>query len=204
MPRPALTEEQRRETRRSIQQAAAKLYARNGMKDISARAVAEEAGVSVGTLYTHFGNLTELMQSLWKQPVTKLIDELEAVAASIDEPLPRLRALLEAYARFAHEQRAVYRGAFLFVRPQGQEQPERAPLDRDRFFQLFRQAIQEAQSQGLTRSGDINKLTQTVWAAVHGAIGLPVNMSRLELEPSEQTAPLMIDAMLEWLGSTSH
>ena len=39
MPRPALTEEQRRETRRKIRRAAAELYAENGLADISARAV---------------------------------------------------------------------------------------------------------------------------------------------------------------------
>ena len=60
MPRPALTEEQRRETRRQIRQAASDMYAENGLSDISARAIAKRAGVSVGTIYSHFANLTDL------------------------------------------------------------------------------------------------------------------------------------------------
>ena len=76
MPRPALTEEQRRATRRRIRRAASELYAEAGLSRISARAVAERAGVSVGTLYTHFDNLTDLMRSLWRAPVARLYEEM--------------------------------------------------------------------------------------------------------------------------------
>ena len=76
MPRPALTEEQRRESRRRIREAASALYATSGLGDISARAIAKEAGVSVGTIYSHFGSLAELMQSLWRQPARKLVQQL--------------------------------------------------------------------------------------------------------------------------------
>ena len=71
MARPTLTDEQRRATRQKIRKAASELHAELGIANISARGVAERAGVSVGTLYTHFGNLTTLMQSLWRQPARK-------------------------------------------------------------------------------------------------------------------------------------
>jgi AcrR family transcriptional regulator len=64
VPRPALTDKQRRETRLRNFTAAAELCAENGFRDISARTIADKAGVSVGTLYTNFDNLKDLMQSL--------------------------------------------------------------------------------------------------------------------------------------------
>lgn len=77
MPRPALTDEQRKLTRRAIREVAVELYAESGFTDISARKVAERAGIRVGSLYKYFKNLTELMQSLWKMSVIRLVSELE-------------------------------------------------------------------------------------------------------------------------------
>lgn len=199
MPRPALTEDQRRVTRRRIQKAAANLYAKNGFKDISARKVAEEAGVSVGSLYSYFENLTELMQSLWKEPLRRLLKELETSLPEIADPLVRLRALLEAYVAFANDQRSTYRGAFLFVRPDTHDKPEQAALTDDRLFSMLRDTIAAAQAEGLARDGDPDLLAQLIWSGIHGAIALPQNIDRLALAKPEQAAPPMIDALLEWL-----
>ncbi|NJN51244.1 MAG: TetR/AcrR family transcriptional regulator [Gammaproteobacteria bacterium] len=186
--------------RRTIRRAAAELYAQSGLTDISARTIADKAGVSVGTLYAYFENLTELMQSLWKEPVARLLAELERALEGIDDPLQRLRTLLETYARFAEEHRAVYRGAFLFVRPASHGEPPRASLDQDRFFGLLRSAILQAQQRGLARPGDPAIIAQTLWSGVHGAIALPLNMDRLALAPPERAVPHMIEALLEWIA----
>tara|TARA_R110002072_G_scaffold7773_6_gene41582 strand:- start:13476 stop:14081 length:606 start_codon:yes stop_codon:yes gene_type:complete len=199
MPRPALTDEQRKATRRLIRRAAAELYAENGSVDISARKIAERAGVSVGSLYTYFENLTELMQSLWKEPVIRLIQELEATQTSLSSPLDKLQHKMETYVKFAREEHAVYRGAFLYVRPDSHKKPIQVSLDDDRLFRLFRDSIQEAQEQGLVRDGDLNALAQTVWSALHGAVSLPINVDRLALAKSEVASQQMVDAMLEWL-----
>lgn len=199
MPRPALTPEQRQKTRRLIQQAAADLFASNGAKDISVRAIADSAGVSVGTIYAHFTNLTELMQSLWKQPAKRLISDLEAVAQSIEHPQQRLRALLETYAKFADEQHAVYRGAFLYVRPESHKQPEPVALSDDRLFSMLQSTISAGQAQGIFINGDASQLTQTLWSAIHGAIALPINIDRLALDKSSARVQDMIELMLSWL-----
>ncbi len=199
MPRPALTDEQRSATRRKIRKVAAELYAQNGFADISARKIAEAAGVSVGTLYAYFDNLTQLMQSLWKEPAARMIEDLVAVQQRIDDPLDRLRALLETYAQFAVDQRPVYRGAFLFVRPASHDKPTQVSLDDDRIFRVFRDTIQAGQQQGLFRAGDLNQLTQALWAGLHGAIALPLNIDRLALDDREASVRQMIELLLEWI-----
>lgn len=201
MPRPALTDEQRRETRRKIRAAAAALHAESGRTDLSARAVAERAGVSVGTLYSYFGSLSELMQSLWRQPARRLVEELEQICAKEPDPVSRLKSLLEAYAGFSEEQRSVFRGAFLFVRPESQEPPAQVSLDEDRFFGLFRQSIIDGQAAGSIRDGEPDRLTQTVLSAVHGAIALPINLHRLALDSSPGMQKAMIEVMLGWVQS---
>lgn len=202
MPRPALTDEQRKQTRHSIRSAAARLYAQDGLAQISARAIAREAGVSVGTLYTHFDNLTTLMQSLWKQPVKRLLGEMESRLANVDDPIERLRAILDTYITFANEQRAVYRGAFMYVRPQALDQPSPVALEDDQFFGMLIDSISEAQLRGQARNGDPAALAQLIWSGVHGAIALPLNVDRLALAPPEESTGPMIEALLEWLSDS--
>lgn len=202
MARPALTDEQRRETRRKIRGAAAALYAESGLQDISARKIAQQAGVSVGTLYSYFDNLTELMQSLWKEPVRRLIRELESELAGIDDPLKRVRAFLSGYAQFALNEPATYRGSFLFVRPDNQPKPDQTALENDRFFRLLTDSVERAQATGQARSGDPQAIAQLLWSGLHGAIALPNNMDRLALAaPADSVAP-MIDALMGWLAES--
>lgn len=202
MPRPSLTEEQRREIRHSIRSAAAELFAENGMKDISARSVAKAANVSVGTIYAHFGSLTGLMQSFWKEPVRRLLKEMTVLAEQEADPLLRLKKLSTAYIAFAIQEKSVYRGSFMFVRPESHEKPEKTNLAEDQLFSLFQNTVAECQQAGIVRSGDPNELTQLLWSGMHGAIALPINVDRLALAASDQMAPKMIDVLLEWLTVT--
>ncbi len=75
-------------------------------------------------------------------------------------------------------------------------------LERDRFFQLYRQTIEEGQRSGMFRSGNLDELTQLVISAIHGSIALPINLHRLALDPSSKIPKLMISTMLEWLATT--
>ena len=196
MPRPALTPEQKQENRRRIRQAAAALFAENGISSISARAIATKAGVSVGNIYANFDSLTELMQSLWKEPLNRLLSEMEVTAAKSIDPEQRLRKLIDQYVTFATEQHAVYRGAFMFVRPQSLDKPSKVDVEEDRFFTLFKQTIKDGQASGQFVSGNATQLTHLLWAALHGAIALPVNLDRLDLTPSDQLAKQMGKFML--------
>lgn len=166
---------------------------------ISARAIAKRAGVSVGTLYTYYENLPDLMQSLWQEPVDRLVVRLDAVAEATPDPIDRIRALLEGYAEFARRQHAVYRGAFLFVRSDSMKKPEKRPLDEAPFHRLLKSAIMEGQSTGRVRAGDPDAVAQMLWAGLHGSLALPVNIDRFAFDPPERLAQTMIDALMNLL-----
>ena len=201
MARPSHSTEQKRAIRQKIRAAASKLYKDSGGSNVTARSVAKEAGVSIGTLYAYFGSLSEVMQSLWREPVRKLIASMESLASEIDCPRQRLRALLQAYVTFAESNDSVFRSSFLYVRPEAAPPPPQIALANDRFFQLYRATLREGQGSGVFRSGDLDELTQMLLSAIHGSLALPVNLHRLALDPSARIPKLMVDAMLEWLES---
>lgn len=196
MPRPAVTPEQRKETRKRIREAAARLVAKRHLQDITVRAVATEAGVSVGTIYMYFENLTELAQSLWLEPVNKLKKEISEDAEKTKDPVDRIRVLLEHYARFANEQHAIFKGAFLYVRPDSMKKPEQVNLEEEVFFCYLRDSIAEGQKGGHIRQGDPAALAQTLWAGIHGAMALPITLDRLSFNPPQDMARHMIDTLM--------
>ena len=199
MARPTLTDEQRQIVRNNIREAAAKLYVENGRSSVSVRAVAESADVSVGTVYAYFGSLSELMQSLWRQPVRKLVQHMARLVEGAQTPVDQLDELLQAYVRFAVDNPQVFKSALLFVRPESAELPEQTDPADDQFFTLFTQAIASGQKQGQFRIGDPSLLAQMVISAVHGSLALPINFHRLALHNGTEVAEQTIAAQLEWL-----
>jgi len=200
MARPPATDAQKKAARRQIQKAAASFYAEHGAAAVTARAVAQRAGVSVGKIYAHFGSLQGLMQSLWMDPVEAINAQLAELAAEIADPIQRLKALLNAYVEIALTRPQLFRGAFLFVRPDTLPRPDREPLDSAPFANLLTSTIQEGQAMGILRGCDPQVLAQLVWAGVHGCLALPVNFDRLDLAGSSDQARQMIDILLRDLS----
>ena len=199
MARPKATPEQRAQVRRSIQSAAATLYRQEGLSAISARAVATKAGVSVGTIYTYFGDLTGLMQSLWTGRVAEQEDVFRALAAEQEIPLDRIEVLLEAYLKFGIENAVLYRNALMFVRPATLEAPEKEALSGYAFPTLIQHAIEDGQALETIIPGDPVQLTQLIWSGVHGALALPVNMDRLDLKPADEMVEATVASLLRIL-----
>jgi AcrR family transcriptional regulator len=196
MARKPATDAQRQAARRTLQKAAAGLYAEAGAAGVSARAIAQRAGVSVGTIYAYFGSLQGLMQSLWREPVEVINQQLAELAAGIEDPVGRLRALLNAYVEVALTRPELFRGAFLFVRPETLPKPEREPLEGTPFVALLASAIREGQARGIMRDGAPGELAQMAWAGVHGCLALPVNFDRLDFAEPSTLASQMIDLLI--------
>jgi AcrR family transcriptional regulator len=198
MPRIAVSPNQRQQTRNKIRDAASKLISTQAgrLDKISARAIASEAGVSVGTIYSYYENLSELCRSICHEPVDDLRREFRADADKVDDPVDRIRLLLEHYARFSTEKHAVFKSVFLFVRPESMKKPNKIELNDEVFYCYLRDAIIEGQNCGQIRDDDPNVLAQTLWAGVHGALALPITLDRFAFDSPRKMANHMINSLL--------
>lgn len=201
MPRKPATEAQRLEVRQSLRRAAQHVHDAKGISGVTARAIALEAGVSVGTIYSHFGDLKTLMQSLWEEPMQRLNARFHAAAADNPEPLPRLRALMQAYVKIAADYPELYRNAFMFVRPTHLPAPEKDAGSISAFPGLIRAALLEGQNAGTIRPGSVTTITELIWSGLHGAIALPINFDRIQFEESKTRTDAMIDLLVAQLSA---
>lgn len=196
MSRPAFTPEQKNEVRRKIRDAALRLKSeRKG--EITVRAVATEAGISVGAFYKYYENITELSRSLWSEPIQALRVKMQNRVADIEEPLERICILLTTYAEFEQEESAAFRNAFFFFRPPSMKKPEQLSLETDMFFSLLQEAVIEGQHSGQFKAGNASEMVQILWSAVHGALMLPITIDAYDFLPSQKMASNTIKFLCE-------
>lgn len=200
MPRRPATESQREEVRQKIRNAAKAIYRDKGISGISARAIAVSAGVSVGTIYSYFGDLQTLMQSLWLEPLDRINAKLESIAEGHDDPVERLRALMQAYLHVAVDNPELYRSAFMFVRPSQHPKPNQDAMDSVTFIALIREALLDGQNSGRIRAGSVDEMAQLIWAGLHGSIALPINFDRIAM--AGDVGPQMIDMLIAQFSDT--
>ncbi|MCR9240607.1 MAG: TetR/AcrR family transcriptional regulator [Rhodobiaceae bacterium] len=196
MARTAATPEQRAQIREQIRLAAAAVYDEKGVEGTSARAIAVKAGVSVGTLYSYYANLPELMRSLWTEPVTEEMVRLRAAVNDTTDPLGRLQVLLDGYANLAFDRPDILRGAFLFVGRATQATslpPAPAAVE---FEQMLCDAILAGQKTGLIKPGPSDQMAHMLWAGVHGALALPINIESLDFGSPKQLVKDMIATLM--------
>ena len=115
------------------------------------------------------------------------------------DPVAKIRTLLEHYARFSVDNRGVFRGAFLFVRPDNQTTPDKINLKDELFYQNLYAAFEEGQAQGIFRQFDPHDMAQLFWAAIHGSLALGVNLDRYNFDSPEVLSSNMIEALLRLL-----
>lgn len=84
------------QTALAIRQAALELFAEKGYHATSLRDIGAKVGMHAGSLYNHISSKEELLVSLLKAFTAERIATLTQATAGVDDPVARLRALIDA------------------------------------------------------------------------------------------------------------
>jgi len=158
------------DTEAAIVEAARDLLAEGGIRALSMRAVAARVGVSATAIYNYFEN----KQALVRHVVNLGFERFDAAlqSAVVDKPegsVERLRALGQAYIRFALENRQYFQVLFAFHSDLPQDIEE---LPEGGGYTLFRQAVIDAMKSGSIREADPDLVVLYLWTHVHGLVTL--------------------------------
>lgn len=83
--------------------AALEVYATSGRPGFTVVAVTAAGGVSLGSLYHHFGSIEDLAAALYTRCTEQLFDEMIAALSRARTARDGVRALVTAYLRFTEE-----------------------------------------------------------------------------------------------------
>ncbi|RKG83768.1 TetR/AcrR family transcriptional regulator [Corallococcus terminator] len=86
----------------AILAAAATVFAREGLHAAKMESIAEQAGVSVGTLYNHFTDRAALLEALRAKRREALLERLDASLAQVEGQPARVQLRAFVVAVFAH------------------------------------------------------------------------------------------------------
>jgi AcrR family transcriptional regulator len=186
-------EREREEIRRKILDAAHDLFAREGYDRVTMRRIAEAIEYSPTTIYNHFEDKDDLVQSLCDADFARLLGALLAQPAP-EDPVEQIRQLGLAYARFGIEYPNHYR--FMFMTPAKFEHIHELSASGQQAFGLLRAAVQRALDTGAFRPADGDGVAQVLWASLHGVVALLITL-RPEHWPHAPAVPGLVERLIE-------
>jgi AcrR family transcriptional regulator len=168
--------QEKQELRQTIVATAGELFLEQGYDHFSLRKVAERIGYSPTTIYLYFRDKDDLLFTVVDEGFTRFGQQLQAAAASTEDPWERVIALGRAYIAFGLQNQLYYqlmfmqRADFLTYERKGEGQPRLAT------FVVLQKAVQQAIEAGVIRPGDAETYSNVLWAMVHGMVSLAISL----------------------------
>jgi len=168
-------EREKLETREKILDAARELFIAEGYDGVSMRKVAQKIEYSPTAIYVHFPDKEQLFLELCHSDFRRLAAAFLKLA-EIKDPVERIRRIGYAYMDFGVKNPNHYRMMFMTAHPpipddmQGKGNPE------EDAYAFLRETVREAAAAKAFRPeyNDVDLISQTLWASVHGVISLHI------------------------------
>jgi AcrR family transcriptional regulator len=148
--------------RLALRDTALTILEKNGVAELSLRAIARKAGVSHAAPYRHYPNHEALLVELALEGFQELRADIGTAAATPNQKVDRITDIGGAYMRFAARQPALAKLMF------GPQIP-----NRDKHSELSEAA--EAIGAEIGKALDDHALGLAVWSAVHGLVMLTLD-----------------------------
>lgn len=168
---------ERKELRQLILDAAGELFAQNGYSGFSLRGVAEHIGYSPGAIYRYFDDKDDLLFNVADEGFKVFRAMQREAAANEEDPAQMLRAMARAYVDFGIRYANAYNLMFM----------ERADLlfkDQHQRTAVWLNALSDYQEifeaaikAGVLRVGDVVAMSDAWWSLLHGIVALGISMN---------------------------
>src|SRR5580704_17771243 len=159
--------------RAEILDAAKQLFVEEGYAATTIRRIAAKLGVSSTALYVYFPDKDAILVEICDITFAGLIAELDEVRRDATDPLDALARCLEQYIRFGLRHPNEYELTFVTRRAKELQKlkPENEKLGMQAFGRFY-DCVDAVVRAGLTSDSDTRRLTQQLWAAIHGLVVL--------------------------------
>lgn len=162
--------------------AASALAAREGLRGIAMRRIAERIGYAPGSIYNAVGDLDDVVLRVNAATLTALAARLEAKLVKGGDVAPAERALVlaEAYLDYVSEHRLLWGVLFEHRLPPGRSLPGWFIAARDRPVQVVLQALAPLFPGS---AADRRRAVLTLWAALQGVVSTAIGGTLSSLAP---------------------
>ncbi len=175
--------------------AAREMFVAEGYANVSMRKIADKIGYSPTTIYLYFKDKTDLVHQICEQTFARLAQNIKAIQQLSDNPMEKLRSGLREYIHFGLKHPSQYE--IVFITP--------LPINFETSFEesngaiafgTMREVVAECVSANLLKNNDIELLSQTFWAGIHGVTSLLIQHSGFPFVEREKLIDGMIDTLI--------
>jgi AcrR family transcriptional regulator len=172
---------------------ASAIAAREGLRGIAMRRIAERIGYSPGSIYNAVGDLDDVVLRVNAATLSALATRLEADLRKAGDVAPPKRALVlaEAYLDFVSEHRLLWGVLFEHRLPPERSLPEWFVASRDQPIQIVLRALAPLFP---GRAADRRRAVLTLWAALQGVISMATRGTLTSL--ADRTEPRRLVRLL--------
>ena len=156
-----------------IMTAALELFVAQGYHNVSIHDIQKRAGVSIGSIYNHYGGKEGVARALYEHLLNEMLVLIEQVEATTDDPAERCMVLIRRLLEHTETHRDIM--AFVFGTRHREFLPEEPPICSSRAFERMRDLVHQAMKAGQIRDMD-------PWLAAAAVFGSTIRLIQLRLD----------------------
>jgi len=181
--------------RRELLNAARELLEESNIAALSLRQVARRVGVSHTAPYRHFPDKESLLAGIVAVSLEKLTEQItQAVKLHPDDPAAQLREAGQRYVQLAIENPQCTQLMFGGILPCDETYPE-LNENSGKAFGGLKMMIDQGQSCGVFKQGDVELMALTAWSGMHGLSLLLISGDLGEIVSMAVEAPALTSAV---------
>lgn len=174
--------------------AARELFVAEGYESVSMRKIAAKIGYSATTIYLYFKDKNDLLNQICEQTFVRLAQNINAIYHLSDNPLEKLRSGMREYIYFGLKNPSQY--TLFFITPLPRDYEPNEVNTGEAAFDTLRQVIAECISDNLLKHNNIELISQTIWAGLHGLTSLLIQHCGFDFVERELLINSMIDTII--------
>jgi len=195
-------ERQKENLRQEILDAASEMFANEGYANVSMRKIAEQIEYSPTTIYLYFKDKNDLLNQICEDTFGKLYEKVSAIQKESGNPLECLRKGTRAYIEFGLEHPNHYEVTFItpIMEYLGEEIHPYEGSMGERTFNFLRSQVDACVAEGYFRKGDVDTMSQTMWAAMHGLTSILIGHSDFPFVERSKLIDCMTETMIKGMS----
>ncbi|TPP10404.1 TetR/AcrR family transcriptional regulator [Rhizobium glycinendophyticum] len=179
-----------------IMAVAMELFADRGFAGTSMEQVASRCGMGKDTLYRRFPSKVALFEAVVEHAHRRAVDRLADMRSAAEEPLPRLKALMQAMLHMNMDADLIALKRITFSETVVFEKREPFPRQPDPIMDRLIDAVRAAQAAGSIRAGDPAALANHL---IHCLVALPTSIAMLGGDAYDDASAVQAHFDITWL-----
>lgn len=194
-------ERERENLRQMILDTAREMFAEEGYASVSMRKIADKIEYSPTTIYLHFKDKNDLLRQICEETFARLGQKLDSIGKKQGKSIDGLREGLRAYVEFGLKHPKHYEVTFMLPLTEnlGEIEYQYAGSLGKTAFDYLRNGVADCMENGAIEKGDIDLVSQTLWAGIHGITSLLIGHEGFPFVNKKALVNSVIDTMLKGL-----